>query len=79
MTRMLCRPSCPKWYIWGIPAARRTRASGAERHRESQSGGTDIGRGGRVLTTACEDAVRAALIAQLGCFCLARFLRDTGA
>ena len=20
MTRILCNPSCPKWYIWGIPA-----------------------------------------------------------
>ena len=23
MTRILCSPSCPKWYIWGIPAAQR--------------------------------------------------------
>ena len=44
MTRMLCRPSCPQWYIWGIPAVHREEGELVEMEGEERRGrrrGTD--------------------------------------
>ena len=48
MTRMLCRPSWPKWYICGMPAARRQRSGRHEKHIVSLKRSAGVG-GGRYV------------------------------
>ena len=56
MTRMLCRPSWPKWYICGMPAARRHRSGCHEKHIVSFKRSARVG-GGTIRTTAGQDTV----------------------
>ena len=68
MTKMLCKPSWPKWYICGMPTG----------HGRSQVKALVI-RPTKVKrrTTPSEYTIRPALVAKLGGFCLSGFLIES--